>query len=399
MRFITILLLWCTCIELNLAEITKHGLIIVDIQFDFADPAGSLSVFLNDKNEYLNISSSEYVTRINEFIEQEKDRFDFIAFSIDYHPVLHCSFASTLQSLGASVDAFEIVHPEQVDATAPWKDDICLSQTGYQQLWPDHCVFGSDGAKFMSDLYDIRPVPHLQSEEDLRRVIVWRDPALDELYVTNYKLSGSYLIHNESSFKDEIDHVMSTQATQISANVSQVMYVFKGRDHDIDSYSVFDGNDGATRTGLFDALNAYDYTPANTDLTIFGIAYDYCVVFTCRDAVDHGYHVTIMDQLTAPVFPDAVAALKTEMQNIGMSINYSYGNVDLSATATTSTVDEDEDETTVGDEDHTHDTFVAVIVALSVVVVVLLLVVVYCKHQRDKISVGFSGGNTGSTAN
>eukprot|EP01084_Bolivina_argentea_P299645 516513_1 len=345
-------------------EITKHGLIIVDIQYDFTDPSGSLSVFGGGKNGYLDISSSEYVERINKYIENEANRFDFIAYSIDYHPTGHCSFATTMQTLGASVNAFQAINPSDSENIGqPWEDDICISQTGYQVLWPDHCVLGSNGAKFMPELIDIRPLPHLQSQDDLRRVVIWRDPIKNELYVTNYKLSGSYLMEQNASFKSEIDHVLSDMTTQKTFNVSQVMYVFKGRDLNIDSYSVFDGNDGITRTGLFDALNAYDYTPANTDLTIFGIAYDYCVVFTCRDAVDHGYHVTIMDQLTAPVDPSVVDGLKQEMMDIGMTINYSYGSYETTTTRVTNVDNKEEDDNGVSGE---------------VVAIIILVIIIIC---------------------
>merc|ERR1711974_285049 len=83
------------------------------------------------------------------------------------------------------------------------------------------------------------------------------------------------------------------------------------------------GNDGSTPTGLADALLAYDYSPDNTDLTVFGIAYDYCVGFTVHDATTLGYEVTLMDQLTAPVYASAVPAVIAEFEALGVTIDYS----------------------------------------------------------------------------
>ena len=320
MKFVV--LFFCFWIWSLYTEVRKKGLIIVDLQYDFASPNGSLTVFNNDFNEYLNISSSDYINRVNTFIENKKDTFDFIVYSIDYHPKNHCSFASTIDNK----QPFEVLYfdDNDMDQFNESSDDlnVCLSQTGYQVLWPDHCIEGSEGSKLMDNLYDIRPNHDLHDQ--LKRVLIWRSPEMDEFYVANYELSASKVVNSNFSFKSKIDNVLSSISSdnRIKANVSQIMYVFKGRDIDIDSYSAFIGNDGKTETGLFHALNAYHYLPSNTDLTVFGIAYDYCVAFTANDAFKLGYNVILMDQLTVPVFANDVEALKKEMENKGIIIDY-----------------------------------------------------------------------------
>merc|ERR1719334_2868352 len=137
-----------------------------------------------------------------------------------------------------------------------------------------------------------------------------------------YALSNSSIPKENTSYSSDLKHVQEDQSHTLEADVSQVFYVFKGRDVNVDSYSVLLGNDGSTPTGLYDAMLAYDYSPDNTDLTVFGIAYDYCVGFTVLDAVDLGYEVTLMDQLTAPVFPNDVPALIETMIDLGVTIDY-----------------------------------------------------------------------------
>jgi nicotinamidase/pyrazinamidase len=92
----------------------KNVLIIVDVQNDFC-PGGKLSV---ENGELI-------IPQINRLANC--GQFDLIIATQDWHPENHISFATTHNSL-----PFEII------------------QVGYgdQMLWPDHCVQGSQGAKF-----------------------------------------------------------------------------------------------------------------------------------------------------------------------------------------------------------------------------------------------------------
>lgn len=89
------------------------ALILVDIQNDFL-PGGSLEV----------PSGNEVVPVANELME----RFDLVVATQDWHPANHQSFASQ--------------HPGQAIG-----DLIELGGVS-QVLWPDHCVQGTQGAKF-----------------------------------------------------------------------------------------------------------------------------------------------------------------------------------------------------------------------------------------------------------
>jgi len=94
-----------------------QALIVVDIQNDFC-PGGALAVAGGD----------EIVPIVNRLIE----RFDHVILTQDWHPAGHSSFASSHRGR----EPFSTM-------TMPY---------GEQTLWPDHCVQGSDGARFHSGL-------------------------------------------------------------------------------------------------------------------------------------------------------------------------------------------------------------------------------------------------------
>jgi len=65
--------------------------------------------------------------------------------------------------------------------------------------------------------------------------------------------------------------------------------VRKGSNPDVDSYSAFFENDKVTPTGLHGYLKDRDVA----DLTLTGLATDFCVAFSAIDAAKLGYSVTV----------------------------------------------------------------------------------------------------------
>lgn len=94
-----------------------EALLVIDVQNDFC-PGGALAVEGGD----------QIVHGINELLSQ----FHVRVFTQDWHPSGHSSFASQHEGL----DPFSVTG-------FPY---------GPQVLWPDHCVQGSHGAEFHSDL-------------------------------------------------------------------------------------------------------------------------------------------------------------------------------------------------------------------------------------------------------
>lgn len=92
-------------------------LLIIDVQNDFM-PGGALAVPHGDK--------------IVPIINNIQHKFDLVVAAQDWHPKDHVSFASNHQGKNEF-------------------DEIQLHGKS-QTLWPDHCVQGTDGAKFHPDL-------------------------------------------------------------------------------------------------------------------------------------------------------------------------------------------------------------------------------------------------------
>ncbi len=96
---------------------SETALIVIDVQNDFC-PGGALAVPGGD----------EIVPEINKLIGQ----FEHVVLTQDWHPGGHSSFAST--------------H----DGKSPF--ETAMMAYGEQTLWPDHCIQGSNGADFHTNL-------------------------------------------------------------------------------------------------------------------------------------------------------------------------------------------------------------------------------------------------------
>lgn len=69
--------------------------------------------------------------------------------------------------------------------------------------------------------------------------------------------------------------------------------IYKGVNKNVDSYSAFIENDKKTHTGLHAQLQ---YLGVD-EVVVFGLALDYCVKYTCLDAIALGYKVTLIPEL------------------------------------------------------------------------------------------------------
>lgn len=82
------------------------------------------------------------------------------------------------------------------------------------------------------------------------------------------------------------------------------LIIRKGYNPAIDSYSAFFENDHATPTGL----HGYLQTRGIDDLTMVGLATDYCVNFSAVDAARLGYRVTVRQDLARGIDLDGSLA-------------------------------------------------------------------------------------------
>lgn len=111
-----------------------EALIVIDVQNDFC-PGGALAVTGGD----------EILPQVNALMAE----FPTVVLTQDWHPADHSSFAA--------------MHP----GAAPFTE-IDMPY-GRQTLWPAHCVQGSQGADFHSDLFT--DLAHLVIRKGFRRQI------------------------------------------------------------------------------------------------------------------------------------------------------------------------------------------------------------------------------------
>ncbi|MGR3380189.1 bifunctional nicotinamidase/pyrazinamidase [Roseovarius indicus] len=95
------------------------------------------------------------------------------------------------------------------------------------------------------------------------------------------------------------------------------MIVRKGFNPSIDSYSAFFENDHETPTGL----HGYLQTRGIEQLTMVGLATDFCVNFSAVDAAKLGYDVTVLTELCRGIDLDgSLAAALEGMKDAGVKV-------------------------------------------------------------------------------
>ena len=95
------------------------------------------------------------------------------------------------------------------------------------------------------------------------------------------------------------------------------LIIRKGFRRGIDSYSAFFENDRTTPTGLEGYLRARGVT----DLTLVGLATDFCVNFSARDAARLGFAVSLREDLCRAIDMDgSLAAAREAMRAAGVTL-------------------------------------------------------------------------------
>lgn len=87
----------------------------------------------------------------------------------------------------------------------------------------------------------------------------------------------------------------------------------KGTNPDIDSYSAFFDNGHLKSTGLADYLRGRGVTR----IYIVGLAGDYCVYYSARDAIKEGFETFIIEDAVRSVHPEKFAAVEAEIVKEG----------------------------------------------------------------------------------
>jgi nicotinamidase/pyrazinamidase len=202
-------------------ERSRDALLIVDVQHDFL-PGGALAVQEGD----------EVVAPIARLAPA----FETVVATQDFHPPGHVSFASA--------------HPGKKPYEAI---DLPF---GRQELWPDHCVQGSSGARL--------------------------HPGIPDRALT--------------------------------------LLLRKGTRRDVDSYSAFRENVGRDGKRLTTGLAAWLEARGIERVFLCGLARDFCVKWSALDAVASGFETYLVDDLTRAVFPDRRAEVDAELVSGGVRV-------------------------------------------------------------------------------
>ena len=93
-------------------------------------------------------------------------------------------------------------------------------------------------------------------------------------------------------------------------NLDRVEAIFrKGTDPELDSYSAFFDNGHRRATGL----SAYLRARGVTEVFVAGLAADYCVYFSAKDARSEGFAVAVIEDATRGIAPESMAAAKADL--------------------------------------------------------------------------------------
>jgi nicotinamidase/pyrazinamidase len=90
----------------------------------------------------------------------------------------------------------------------------------------------------------------------------------------------------------------------------------KGMERSIDSYSAFYENDRRTHTGLAGYLRERDFAR----VFVAGLAFDFCVRFSCEDARREGFTVFVIEDACRAIDLDGSAAsTRTSLASLGIA--------------------------------------------------------------------------------
>jgi nicotinamidase/pyrazinamidase len=108
----------------------------------------------------------------------------------------------------------------------------------------------------------------------------------------NAKIGDQILIDGQAQILWPVHCVQNTPGAELASNLQPKLItarIYKGTDPRVDSYSGFFDNQRKRATGLETLLRQHNAD----DLTIVGLATDYCVKATVLDACDLGFAVTV----------------------------------------------------------------------------------------------------------
>lgn len=91
--------------------------------------------------------------------------------------------------------------------------------------------------------------------------------------------------------------------------VNNAVYIYKGTNPDIDSYSAFWDNNKLSQTSLLQELCDRNVT----DVYVCGVAYDVCVGSTATHALEHGLRTVLVEDASRGVNPEHIQQMRNRL--------------------------------------------------------------------------------------
>jgi nicotinamidase/pyrazinamidase len=185
--------------------------------------------------------------------------------------------------------------------------------------------FCSKGALAVPDGDAVVPLANeLQKKFDV--VIATKDwhPQDHMSFAANHsgqKIGDLILVNNLSQVLWPVHCVQESQGADFhpELDVSRILkIVYKGTDKTIDSYSAFYDNAHLRATGLGEFLKGKNIS----EIYIMGLATDYCVKFSCLDAVLLGFKTYVIEDACRGVELNSgdIKSALAEMRSVGVEI-------------------------------------------------------------------------------
>ena len=163
-------------------------------------------------------------------------------------------------------------------------------------------------------------INNLQKKFDL--IIATQDwhPANHKSFAANHKDKKEFEIIDLNGLPQvlwPIHCVQGTKGAELNSELNTdaiSMIIRKGMDVETDSYSVFFDNDKRNKTGLHGYLKEHNVS----EVYVCGLAADYCVYYTAKDAADLGYTVFYIENATKYISEGSYQKAKNELINLNV---------------------------------------------------------------------------------
>lgn len=278
---------------------TKRALLVIDTQYCFLQDSKTLPVS----------DSQRIIPVLNSLRSTDSSFFSMHIRSQDFHPSKHISFAPTF---GLS-PYYNYPSGIRMMCTEESSPDSCCPM-----LSADKCPVTDDGTCPNYDDASIEANPAC-------KICFPNGPRNPEVNPSCKEISQAmWPDHCKSPFEGG-DAGFPTDLVERTDDI----IIRKGQSPYMDAYSAFQDNAGFKTGSGFEA--GFDFNldeklraAGIEELYVVGLAYDFCVAWSAKDAAMLGYSVTVIEDATAFIFDSTKKDETDEMKHLGVSVHETF---------------------------------------------------------------------------